>query len=200
MRKYVLLAALSILSGCGIAMQHVSQDEERTIYTAVEPSSEAAAEKAAAAYISDMLVDPDSAKFTFLAYRRGHKIQAPFYDQNRMFGFFMCGTVNAKNRMGGYSGRSTFVVFFDPARQDVVTYGTIDKPSAQRAATNTCEDVYGASVQTNSVTAAHLDSDWTKGFDSGLRNGPQAQCIAAPNGITNADDWSLGCRSGQKAR
>jgi len=33
----------------------------------------------------------------------------------RTFGWIACGTINAKNRMGGYVGTQGFIVFIDPA-------------------------------------------------------------------------------------
>ena len=43
------------------------------------------------------------------------------------------------------------------------------------------------------------DTDWTKGFDAGLKEGANAQCTAPP-GIANGGEWMLGCESGQKAQ
>ncbi len=64
-----------------------------------------------------------------------------------------------------------------------------------------CMYAEGWSEQVRSSTAADVtpDTDWTKGFDTGLRDGANSQCIAPP-GTANAGDWSLGCRSGQKAQ
>jgi hypothetical protein len=64
-----------------------------------------------------------------------------------------------------------------------------------------CMYAAGWSEQVRTSTAADVtpDTDWTKGFDTGMRDDEGAQC-SAPLGIANAADWSLGCRSGQKAR
>jgi hypothetical protein len=64
-----------------------------------------------------------------------------------------------------------------------------------------CMYAAGWSEQVRSSTAADVapDTDWTKGFDSGMQVGANAQCIAPP-GIANAGDWSLGCRSALRAR
>ena len=43
------------------------------------------------------------------------------------------------------------------------------------------------------------DTDWTKGFDAGLKEGANARCTA-PLGIANGAEWTLGCESGQKAQ
>jgi hypothetical protein len=54
-------------------------------------------------------------------------------------------------------------------------------------------------VQSRTSTVMTPDTDWTKGFDVGMRAGANAQCVAPP-GIANASDWSLGCQSGQMAQ
>ena len=64
-----------------------------------------------------------------------------------------------------------------------------------------CMYAAGWSEQVRSSTATDVtpDTDWTRGFNAGMRDGANAQCVA-PHGIANAGDWSLGCQSGQKAR
>ncbi len=65
-----------------------------------------------------------------------------------------------------------------------------------------CMYAAGWSEQVRGSTAEYVtpDTDWTKGFDAGLRNGANAQCMTPPTGIASAADWTLGCRSGQKAQ
>ena len=64
-----------------------------------------------------------------------------------------------------------------------------------------CMYAAGWSEQVQSRTSTDMtpDTDWTKGFDVGMRAGANAQCVAPP-GIANTSDWSLGCQSGQKAQ
>lgn len=66
-----------------------------------------AARAAAKAYVRDHLVDPYSAKFSWV----GETDQA------------VCGVVNAKNRMGAFAGRSPFI--FDKGSAEVVLF---DRP------------------------------------------------------------------------
>lgn len=57
------------------------------------------------------LVDPASAQFTFPnAFARG--TWKPLL-KPRVSGWITCGTVNAKNRMGGYNGASAFIVVIE---------------------------------------------------------------------------------------
>jgi hypothetical protein len=54
-------------------------------------------------YFSKMLFDPYSAVFTFEEPLKGWISGGP-----SRFGWFVCGTYNAKNRMGGYVGAQDF--------------------------------------------------------------------------------------------
>lgn len=63
------------------------------------------------AAIRDKLIDPDSAKFQWPS---GYEIGAykPFMGKY-VYGYFTCGYVNSRNRMGGYVGRTPFVIVED---------------------------------------------------------------------------------------
>jgi hypothetical protein len=65
-----------------------------------------------------------------------------------------------------------------------------------------CMDAAGWSEQSRSTiaTVSAPETDWTRGFDVGLAQGGNAQCLIPPSGIADRDEWSLGCQSGQKAR
>ncbi|UZK67334.1 PDZ domain-containing protein [Sphingomonas sp. M1-B02] len=74
------------------------------------------------AAITARLIDPESARINWLGgYMKGGF--KPFLE-GRVRGYVACGTVNARNRMGGYTGASTFVVVID---YDRVIYSEIDK-------------------------------------------------------------------------
>ena len=65
-----------------------------------------------------------------------------------------------------------------------------------------CMNAAGWSEQSrsSSSTVAAPETDWTRGFDAGLTQGGAAQCANPPSAITDREDWSLGCQSGQKAQ
>jgi len=64
--------------------------------------------------IRAILVDPESARFEWVhGYHKGG--WKPLFERRR-FGYVTCGYVNARNRMGGYSGSSAFVVVIDNDR------------------------------------------------------------------------------------
>jgi len=57
------------------------------------------------------LVDPDSAKFSWLwGFNQGY--YKPLL-LKRVHGYYGCGLVNARNRMGGYTGNTYFIVVID---------------------------------------------------------------------------------------
>jgi hypothetical protein len=57
------------------------------------------------------LVDPESARVSWMSgYRKGGF--KPMFER-RVHGYVACGTVNARNRMGGYAGATGFIVVVD---------------------------------------------------------------------------------------
>jgi hypothetical protein len=64
-----------------------------------------------------VLLDPESARYEFFPFWTEPDAQKPIY--------FMCGTVNAKNRFGGYTGRSAFLAYIsrtDPTAVDALMF------------------------------------------------------------------------------
>jgi hypothetical protein len=68
----------------------------------------------AEANIRDRLIDPESARIEWLG--QYHKGEFKPFLEKRVAGYIGCGTVNARNRMGGYVGRTNFVVVADFGR------------------------------------------------------------------------------------
>lgn len=76
----------------------------------------------AEAGIQARLIDPESARISWSAgFFKG--MFRPFLE-GRYYGYVACGTVNARNRMGGYAGASGFVVVVD---YDRVLYADIER-------------------------------------------------------------------------
>ena len=75
-------------------------------FSAVAPKSQKDFERIASDKIKERLRDPDSAKFTF----RPYKLGAVQIGRSTEPGYYMCGTVNAKNGYGGYTGAKDFYV------------------------------------------------------------------------------------------
>lgn len=57
-----------------------------------------------------MLIDPTSPLYEFEAPRKGYTRASPVFGTRQAFGWQVCGTINSKNRFGGYSGRVPFFV------------------------------------------------------------------------------------------
>lgn len=80
--------------------------------------------KIAEADIAGRLVDPDSARISWLG--QFHKGEFKPFLQSRVAGYIGCGTVSARNRMGGYAGAVSFVVVID---YDRVLFADLDRRS-----------------------------------------------------------------------
>ena len=91
----------------------------------VDPNLDyAAMREAAEAYIRSRLVDPNSAEFEWPnGFMNGY--WKPVL-QKRVFGQVTCGFVNARNRFGGYVGRTAFVVVLNGTS---VSYGQLGTTS-----------------------------------------------------------------------
>jgi len=59
-----------------------------------------------------ILIDPTAPLYEFDAPRKGYTRNSPMFGTREAFGWRVCGTVNSKNRFGGYTGRAPFFVLF----------------------------------------------------------------------------------------
>lgn len=66
--------------------------------------------------ISPALLDPYSAHYEFSSPSKGYTRNAPMWGTTEMFGWKVCGTINAKNRFGAYVGSTPFFVLFKNGR------------------------------------------------------------------------------------
>jgi hypothetical protein len=106
---------------------------------AIRPSSNEAAQRAVIEYFSTQLKDPQSAQYRYRDIINSKLLLASDF---RLFGWFMCGTVNAKNSFGGYSGSSTFFAYFDPNKSNSVAVGNFDSGQYNIVA-DWCKQIYG---------------------------------------------------------
>lgn len=107
MRRFAPALALSALLASGPVL--AKEAEPPHVYGPAPEwrSFRAQAERA----IISRLIDPDSAKIQWLGgYHQGG--YQPFLER-KVFGYVGCGLVNARNRMGGYTGDRAFVVVID---------------------------------------------------------------------------------------
>lgn len=116
MRRLKASLILAALFGAGTAM---AKERPVPVYGPA-PDWQTYRERAERAIIS-RLVDPESARISWT----GGYYQGEFKPvlRPRTSGYVACGMVNAKNRMGGYSGDHAFVVVID---HDLLRYIELD--------------------------------------------------------------------------
>jgi hypothetical protein len=115
----MIVAAALLGTGIGVGTAMAKEQKPPHIYGPA-PEWSRFRERAESAIIS-RLIDPDSARIKWLGgfYKGEFK---PFLER-RVAGYTACGLVNARNRMGGYTGDRVFVVVID---NDMVLYADID--------------------------------------------------------------------------
>lgn len=100
--RFVLLACtLSFAQGC--ATQISAEKIQNADYGTQPPQNY---KEIIAEVIGKSLIDPMSAVYELDEPRKGYTKNSPFHGTTEQFGWRICGTVNSKNRFGGYTGRS----------------------------------------------------------------------------------------------
>lgn len=106
--SYIAYAGLTLLGAChAVPPAYPTPADKQEVASAKAPSSQAAAEATAASVIKAQLRDPESARITFSPVKHGTVILFDIHNN----GYFLCGTVNAKNAYGGYAGAEDYVVY-----------------------------------------------------------------------------------------
>ena len=105
--------AAVILGFVAVSAGHAQEPAQDVVELSHAPEPDwGAMKKAAEDDILARLVDPDSAKFDW-RYGFVLGVWSPKWARTSTRGYFTCGTVNSRNRMGGYGGPSSFVALFD---------------------------------------------------------------------------------------
>ncbi|MCU6455668.1 hypothetical protein LPN01_16430 [Sphingomonas sp. A2-49] len=126
---------LGIAAALGIAAigatPVLGADKNRPAHVFGPPPSWDAYRAIAEAGLKERLVDPESARITWA----GGFFKGEFKPllAGRIEGYVACGAVNARNRMGGYSGATSFVTVVD---YDRVLYVEIDRVAGGMIAGN----------------------------------------------------------------
>ncbi len=107
MKTIFLIFSLFSLLSCA-SMQPTQLEISSANYG---PVPEDIKEKAIAA-IGRTLIDPWSARYRFCGPFREYLRSGPVWNQNVTYGWMLCGEVNSKNRLGGYTGWQEIAVFF----------------------------------------------------------------------------------------
>jgi len=104
---FVSLATSVLLAACAGTVEGPTLEETSAADYGAAPDA-AKIDDIVKAAIGEDLVDPYSAMYTFKAPVKSWWVMGG----QHVFGFAICGTVNAKNRMGGYVGAAPYVVFY----------------------------------------------------------------------------------------
>lgn len=132
--KIVVLAAglLPLIHGCATPIS-----AERLANADYGPPPPANYKEQVENRIKRNLLDPTSPLFEMGEPSKGYTRESPMFNTSEMFGWKVCGTVNAKNRFGGYVGRVPFFALFRHDNLMYVMTGEADEPySMKNAAIN----------------------------------------------------------------
>lgn len=131
------LLLLPALCACAVHTPPITNADLKAAREAIPPVSESAADDAAAEAVKGILKDPDSAKLSYFPMQRG----AFRFGDTLMTGFFVCGTVNAKNSYGGYVGQR---VFFAHLAETIPTFATALIDSGDGTIAQLCSSIVKA--------------------------------------------------------
>lgn len=138
--KAILIAIPSLLlAACGPTQQEIEQAD----YGPKPEDSEEIAER----FVRGHLVDPDGARFSHSTWSpvQGYSGTGFMGAGDAEFGWVHCGQVNARNRMGGYTGREWFYVTI---RHDRVVDAYIDTHRTYATpAADVCDEVRGSLLE-----------------------------------------------------
>jgi hypothetical protein len=112
LRELLVIVLLMGLWGCAGVQRPTSEQLINADY-GIYPTTY---KEVTSQYISNLLIDPYSAVFS--DWRGPIK---GWYGNNRtlLYGYMICVAVNAKNRMGGYSGRKLYYILIKNDRVEV---------------------------------------------------------------------------------
>ncbi len=108
-KSFKVFTLLSIFSLAGCATPVTQTQIANADYGTPPPKNYEVLAKTA---ISRDLIDPTSPIFEIGKPSKGYFHTSPVFGTYEMFGWKVCGSVNSKNRFGGYVGAVPFIVLF----------------------------------------------------------------------------------------
>lgn len=107
LKLVILVAALPLLQSCAtqISPERIASAD----YGSPPPENY---EQLIKDHFNKILIDPTSPIYEFDKPRKGYTKQSSMFNTQENFGWRVCGTVNSKNRFGGYVGRVPFFALF----------------------------------------------------------------------------------------
>jgi hypothetical protein len=106
-----LLACFLFLAGCAVSI--TPEQIANADYGAPPPKNYQELIKKSFATV---LIDPTAPLYDFSTPSKGYLNSSSVIGTQQMFGWKVCGTVNSKNRMGGYVGSVPFLALFRDGR------------------------------------------------------------------------------------
>lgn len=129
------IARMTIITACALAATPLTAGKPDPDYKyGPEPKLEDYRERIEAR-IRGSMVDPDSARISLT--RGFWKGWAHPFLEYQINGYTTCGYVNAKNRMGGYAGNTSFIVVIDYGH---IVYSAVGKTSGLDWVSEACAD------------------------------------------------------------
>ncbi|MEQ0720606.1 hypothetical protein [Stutzerimonas stutzeri] len=99
-KKIILLAVIAMLTGCSVAP---SRNEIASKDFGPRPTDEAS-QKAVVSYMYDRLIDPNSGMYKCGSPKKGGGFTCTPGSCGTRYGYILGCRVNAKNKLGGYTG------------------------------------------------------------------------------------------------
>ena len=123
--KFALLILIITLFACTACGKRLTLDELKNSDFGPYPNNY---EEIIKAYYSNTLFDPYSAQYTF------EEPIKRYVRAGEIFGWAVCGTINAKNRFGGYVGAERYWV--------MISYGEVKRDFTDFLAEAACKTLY----------------------------------------------------------
>lgn len=110
MKTLKLLPALILMMLIGACATQISQEKLKSADYGPPPPDNY--QEIIRNHFAKTLIDPTSPIYEFGTPRKGYTREAPLFNTHESFGWVVCGTLNSKNRFGGYVGSVPFFVLF----------------------------------------------------------------------------------------
>jgi len=88
--------------------------------------------------IGNKLIDPYSAYYNIRYPKKGHTKKSLIFNTKESFGWVVCGTVNSKNRLGGYVGDIPFFTLFKNGEIETLIMGKVNSTIINSSIENAC--------------------------------------------------------------
>ena len=102
-----LMPLFQFVSGCAVLPQAPTPEEIANADYGLT-MTQRDCQNAVREFVQKTLIDPDSAKYEFGYCSKGYMGAVPLKGMPKAYGYSVVVSINAKNRFGGYAGRSEY--------------------------------------------------------------------------------------------